>query len=465
MRYLTAGVGLATFLLPAMASGATLSVGPGKAYEAPCAAIAAAATGDVIEIDASGTYRGDVCAWSTDGLTLRGVNGRPKIDADGKNADGKGTYVVHADHATFENLELFGASVGSKNGAGIRHQGKELVVRQVYFHDNENGILGSPLQDGDGSVLIEASEFTNNGFGDGQSHNIYLGAYGSVTMHGSYSHGAKIGHLLKSRARINHVLYNRITDEAGTTASYELDFPNGGLTYVVGNLIEQSDTTDNPNVLAYGEEGPSNPDQHLFVAHNTIVNDRAKGGTFFFIAEAVTQPVLVANNLLLGQATVSTQASTVQQGNCVQSVADAKLVDAANFDYHLAAGSPCIDKGIDLANADLLPTEQYEHPMHTVARAAVGTIDPGAYEFGNAPPAADGGTASDGGGTSGGVGSPDAGTPGGETDSATATSGDSDGGCGCRTTPRTGTGFGALLIAASAAALAYARARKRSLPS
>lgn len=445
-----------------MAAGATLTVGPGKTYPAPCAAIAAATAGDIIEIDASGTYKGDVCSWSTDNLTLRGVNGRPKIDADGKNAEGKGTYVVHADHATLENLELFGASVSSGNGAGIRHQGKELVVRQMYFHDNENGILGSPLKDGDGSVLIEESEFANNGRGDGQTHNIYLGPYGSMTMHSSYSHGAKIGHLLKSRARINHVLYNRITDEAGTTASYELDFPNGGLTYVIGNLIEQSDTTDNPNVLAYAEEGASNPDQHLFVAHNTIVNDRAKGGTFFFIAQAVTEPALVANNLLLGQASVSTQASTVQQGNCVQSVADAKLVDAANFDYHLAAGSPCIDKGVDLANADLLPTEQYEHPMHTVARAAVGTIDPGAYEFGNAPPTStDGGTTSDAGGTTGGPGSPDGSAAPGETDSATTSNGDSDSGCGCRTTPRPGTGLGGLLIAATATVLAYARARAR----
>ncbi|AKV00914.1 hypothetical protein AKJ09_07577 [Labilithrix luteola] len=457
-------MGLSAFLvfIPSIAAAGTLTVGPGKMHAAPCAAIAAAAPGDVIEIDAAGTYQGDVCSWSTDGLTLRGVNGRPKIDAAGKNAAGKGVYVVAADHVTFENLEIYGAKVPDNNGAGIRHQGKDLVVRGVYFHDNENGILGSPAKDGEGSVLIEQSEFAQNGFGDGYSHNLYLGAYGSVTMQSSYSHGAKVGHLLKSRARINRILYNRLTDEAGSTASYELDFPNGGLTYVIGNLIEQSAETENPTVLAYGEEGTSNADQHLFFVHNTVVNDRANGGTIVNIANGVTEPALVANNVLLGQATVSTQASSKLQGNCVDTVANAKLVDAASFDYHLGAGSPCIDHGVDLANPDLLPTQQYEHPTHTVARAAVGPIDPGAYEFGNAPPDAGGGTSPpDGGGSTGG--SPEAGPPDGQTDSATASSGDSDSGCGCRTVPNAGsrTRLGGMLLLAAVATLASVRARAR----
>ena len=43
-------------------SAATLTVGPGKQFTSPCAAIAAAAPGDLIEIDASGNYAGDVAA-------------------------------------------------------------------------------------------------------------------------------------------------------------------------------------------------------------------------------------------------------------------------------------------------------------------------------------------------------------------------------------------------------------------
>lgn len=43
------------------ASANTLRVGPGKQYATPCAAIAAAADGDTIQIDSSGIYSGDVC--------------------------------------------------------------------------------------------------------------------------------------------------------------------------------------------------------------------------------------------------------------------------------------------------------------------------------------------------------------------------------------------------------------------
>ena len=163
------------------ADAATRTVGPGKTYAKPCAAIAAAQPGDLTEVDAAGNYAGDNCSWSTDNLTVRGVGGRAKIDA-GKNeaniSAGKGIFAISAPNATVENFELVGATAGlSANGAGIRHQGTNLTVRDCYFHDNEDGILGSPAVDGTGTVLIEGTELANNGQGDGFSHNMYLGKY------------------------------------------------------------------------------------------------------------------------------------------------------------------------------------------------------------------------------------------------------------------------------------------------
>src|SRR5581483_8313915 len=57
--------------------GRILRVGPEAAYAKPCAAIAAAAPFDTVEIDAAGndTYDGDVCQFRVDDLTIRGVNG------------------------------------------------------------------------------------------------------------------------------------------------------------------------------------------------------------------------------------------------------------------------------------------------------------------------------------------------------------------------------------------------------
>ncbi|MDC8013000.1 hypothetical protein [Tahibacter soli] len=119
--------------IPSLAAAQTLSVGPGQPYATPCAAIAAASAGSTILIDAAGNYDGNVCGWSTNGLTLRGVNGRPRIDAAGNNAQGKAIWVIAGNDTTIENVELSGCRVPDGNGAGIRQEGKNLTVRRVFF--------------------------------------------------------------------------------------------------------------------------------------------------------------------------------------------------------------------------------------------------------------------------------------------------------------------------------------------
>src|SRR5262249_24065142 len=133
---------LALTLTAASATAATLTVGPGRTYATPCQAIAAAAPGDIIEVDSTGHYDGDVCGWSKNGLTIRGVGGgRAKIDAAGNNAQGKAIWVIAGDNTTIEHIELSGATVVDMNGAGIRQEVTNLTVRDCYFHDNEDGIL------------------------------------------------------------------------------------------------------------------------------------------------------------------------------------------------------------------------------------------------------------------------------------------------------------------------------------
>jgi centrosomal CEP192-like protein len=356
------------------------SVGPGKTFAAPCAAIAAAAAGDTIEIDTSVTYTGDVCAWTTNNLTIRGVGGgRAHIDAGGQSSQGKGIWVISGTNTTVENIEFSGAHVVDQNGVGIRQQGNNLTVRNCYFHDNDEGILT------DGSlsstITIEFSEFAFNGFGDGQSHNVYIGNIGTLIFRYNYSHHAKIGHLLKTRASQNFVLYNRLSDEATGTSSYQIDIPNGGLSYVIGNVIEQGPNNDNSTFIAYLEEGanPGNPSTQLFVINNTFANDAASGT---FIAPAVgAAPVVIKNNIFFGPGTITGQATAIKANNFS---GNANFVNAAGFDYHLLTGSPAINAGVD-PGADgtfsLSPVFQYVHPACAEGRTTVGTIDIGAFEF------------------------------------------------------------------------------------
>jgi hypothetical protein len=351
-----------------------LQVGTARTYKAPCAAGAKAADGDTIEID-PGAYPGDVCTWSADDLVIRATAPYAHIDAAGKNAQGKAIWVMEGKNATVENIEFSGAAVDDQNGAGMRLDGPGITIRHCWFHDNEDGILG-----GAGEVVIENSEFGYNGYGDGQSHNMYILEAESFTLRGCYTHHAKIGHTVKSRAKKNYILYNRIMGERDGTESYEIDLPNGGLSYIIGNLIQQGPETDNGNMVEYGAEGLKGPVNELYLSHNTLVNDRG-AGTFVNIAGGTTAARLV-NNLFVGGGTPYTGKPDTA-GNLVTDKPG--FVDQAKYDYRLTAQSPAVDKGKTPGSGSgfsLEATRQYIHPVSTEARAAAGAPDAGAYELG-----------------------------------------------------------------------------------
>jgi parallel beta helix pectate lyase-like protein len=369
-------------LIAGVSRAATLQVGPGKHYATPCAALAIAAAGDTIQIDPV-LYGGDVCAFSQNNLTIQGVNGRAHIDANKKSAQEKGIWVVSGGNILIENIEFSGAISVDRNGAGIRAQGVNLTVRNCYFHDNQDGILESNIARS--NIIIEYSEFARNGYGDGGTHNVYIGHAASLTFRFNYSHDSIVGHLLKSRAAVNYVLYNRLTDQSGT-GSYEIDLPNGGTSYVVGNLIEQGPSSQNSNILSYLEEGlnSQNPGMDLYVVNNTFVNDLGRG-TFVLIGTADTLPAVIKNNIFAGLGAFTNQSGAVMLNNFT---GNPLFVNQANYDYHLAANSPAIDRGDNPGSANgysLTPTREYVHPACGEVRKMAGAaIDAGAYEYAGA---------------------------------------------------------------------------------
>lgn len=363
-------------------------VGATKIYPSPNALYLANVVedGDTIEID-GGIYSGQssLAVWQKDDLLIKGVGGRPHLVAEGQYIFGKGIWVVAGDNNTVENIEFSGATVPDKNGAGIRLDGNEIIVRHCYFHDNENGILTNNTFAGE--ILIEYSEFGNNGFGDGLSHNLYVGRVDKLIFRFNYSHHAEIGHNLKSRAEENYILYNRIMDEASGISSRLIDLPNGGFSIVMGNLLMQGENATNNNLLGYGLEGLINTTPHeLYVVNNTFVNKRMASCIFISIEDGTTM-ANVSNNIFTGTGTILNGTTTAMDGNYInENIASLGFVNELAYDYHLLASSPAIDYGIAVnpvgANS-LTPASSYEHPTSFSERNIVdNSIDAGAYEFG-----------------------------------------------------------------------------------
>jgi hypothetical protein len=357
-------------------SGRILRVGPGQTLKSVAEAARIARDGDTVEIEA-GDYEGDVAAWAQSNLTLRAVGGRARMDAHGAASEGKAIWVIKGSGVVVEGLDFTHTRVPDRNGAGIRHEGGSLTVRNCRFIDNENGILTS--NNNASEVTIENSEFGRNGAGDGRSHNLYVGQIRRLTVIGSYFHHARVGHLLKSRAARNDVMYNRLTDEAGGSASYELEFPAGGLAYVIGNIIEQSPQTENATIISYGAEGYPWPQNELYLINNTIVDDRAQQGTFLHVA-AGTARVVAINNLLLGRGTLDAAGPGKYVNNLVADESD--VASRSTYDYHLKKRAQQVGKAGAPGNANgvkLRPEREYVHPMRTrpLSRAP---LSPGALQ-------------------------------------------------------------------------------------
>lgn len=270
-----------------------LRVGPDEKVRTLAEAARLARDGWLIEVVA-GEYRADVASWRRDGLRLRAVGGRVRLIADGAHADGKGLFVVNGRGVEIEGFDFSGASVPDRNGAGIRFESGSLQLRGCSFDDCEMGLLTS--NDGNARLVVEDCDFSRPRPANGFTHLLYAGRIAHLEVRGCHFHDGHRGHLLKSRAALSRIEYNRFVSGR---ASYELEFPNGGRVRVIGNLIEQTRDSENPLMLSYGVEGFGWPRNELDLAHNSWI-DRL-GGPPLRIATGGQTQVRAYNNLLIGR--------------------------------------------------------------------------------------------------------------------------------------------------------------------
>lgn len=278
-----------------------LRVGPGHDLATPSAAARVARDGALIEIE-GGDYHGDVAVWRQHRLRLRGVNGRPHLHAGGQAAERKAIWVIKGNDIEIENIEFSGCRVPDRNGAGIRAEGAGLSIRRSAFHDNEMGILTSP--NANSVLMIIDSDFYHNTVDHQRhrrlGHNIYVGAIHRFVLSGSRVWGAETGHQVKTRARRNDIVGNRIRDNA-LGSSYLIDIANGGQALISDNELHQSEHAPNRTAIAYAPEGNKYVDgAALEVSNNRF---RSDGRPALFVRNHSEVEVRLRNNQLSGLVT------------------------------------------------------------------------------------------------------------------------------------------------------------------
>ncbi|WNB77420.1 right-handed parallel beta-helix repeat-containing protein [Methylomonas koyamae] len=376
---LRTGAALACLLALNAATAKDWYVGPQRTLKLPSQAARLAGDGDTVHIDAA-VYSGDVAVWPQHRLTLRGSGGWARLHANGLNAEGKAIWVIKGDRVEVENIEFTGAEAQALNGAGIRYEGRSLTLRHCHIHHNQMGLLTGA--DPEREILIEGSEFNDNTVDyrlHGKlGHNVYIGNIKRFTLRNCYIHDAATGHNVKSRAKFNFLLYNRIGDEQ-RASSYLVDLPDGGESYLIGNQLYQAADSENPAMVSFAAEHNQAEPYTLYLVNNTLVN--AKAGSYFLHNHNVAAAVLI-NNLLVGQAaTIQGPFRAVHNVQAEQEL----FADGGRFDYRLRAGAGAIDQGADpgisATGAALAAEFEYRHPLGLAARPSNGPIDAGAYEF------------------------------------------------------------------------------------
>jgi len=248
----------------------TICVGPGQAYATLATAIEAARNGDTIDVIA-GTYH-ETAAIRASNVTVRGIAGRPHIDCSGMRiASDEACLVLAGNNIALDSLEISGAEIPAQlgaNGACIRNgPNRNFTIHDVICHGSQNGILS----DG-GEIVIENSEFYDNGW-TGSTHNVYFGGDCiKVTVRGSIFRDARVGHESKSRCRSTDISDSTFR---GTSGSRDLDIPDGGDTIVYRSTLLMTQGAQTDEIIGFAAESCRVPGDML-LKDDRIINQRAR---------------------------------------------------------------------------------------------------------------------------------------------------------------------------------------------
>lgn len=190
-----------------------------------------------------------------------------------------------------ENITFSGAKSWDRNGAGVRHEGRNLTLVNCRFIGNEDGVLSTG--DKNGNIVIERSLFRESGFGDGQSHGVYVDGAALVDVRDSKFVSTRIGHHLKSLSK-RTIVRGTTFDDGHGRGSYAIDASRGGALIAENNVFIQASDAENWAIINYDLTRGGAADG-VTIAENRVIN-RFQGGVFLR-NDTKLQPVMRANTI------------------------------------------------------------------------------------------------------------------------------------------------------------------------
>ncbi len=212
---------------------------------------------------------------------------------------GKGSIITSGKDITIENIECSGVSVSAGNGACIRHEGRNLTLNNVYFHDSQQGLLETK---NDGYLVIKNSRFERLGH-KGRAHGIYTNGAKLMVENSTFESMVSQGHAIKSRSKVT-IVKNSLLSTGQGKDSRLIDVANGGELHVSNSVLYQNDRTVNRQVIGYGLENyDENNSNNISVLNNLFVMERVRGNEFLALPKSLsTQTIIfVDSNIFVGE--------------------------------------------------------------------------------------------------------------------------------------------------------------------
>lgn len=225
-------------------------------------------------------------------VTIEGVKG---THLKGFSAKGKGTLVIQGNDNEIVNIECSNVNVRDGNGACVRFEGTNIQLRNVFFHDSQQGFLSGKNS---GLILIENSRFERLGK-SGRAHGIYVGS-GELYINNSHFLSSKDeGHEIKSRAEKTIIQNTTIASLYGKDSRL-IDISSGGILEVTDCILEQGNNTSNSDLIGFALEGTIYETNAIKIKNNVFLLDRERGNRLLHTRGKV-ESTIISNNTIIGK--------------------------------------------------------------------------------------------------------------------------------------------------------------------